>query len=69
MLVRGITNLLHFGFSKDIIPREMEMKHHHNSKNVETFPLVTDANKVFVATNLSSVLLSFVCLCVPRGAP
>ena len=51
MLVRGITNLPHFCFSKDIIPREMKMKHHHYSENVETFPLVTDANKVFVATD------------------
>ena len=32
------------------------MKHHHNSEIVETFPLVTDANKVFAATNLPSVL-------------
>ena len=56
MLVRGITKFIHFCFSKDIIPRKMEMKHHRNSENVETFPLVTDAIKVFAATILPSVL-------------
>ena len=30
MLVRGITKFLHFCFSMDIIPRKMEMMHHHN---------------------------------------
>ena len=34
----------------------MEMKHHHDSENVETFLLVTGVNKVFAATNLPSVL-------------
>ena len=56
VLVRGITKFLHFCFSKDIIPRKMEMKHHHNSGNVETFPLVTDANEVFAATDLPFAL-------------
>ena len=55
MLVRGITKFLDFCFSK-VIPRKMEMKYHHDSENVETFPLVTCANKVFAATNLPSVL-------------
>ena len=55
MLVRGITKFIHFCFSKDF-PMEMDMKHHHNSENVETFPLVTGVNKVFAATDLPSVL-------------
>ena len=55
MLIHGITKFLHFCFTEDI-PRKMEMKHRHNSENVETFPLVTVANRVFPATNLPSVL-------------
>ena len=55
MLVRGIRKFLQFCFSK-VIPRKMEMKHHHDSENVETFSLVTGASKVFAATNLPSVL-------------
>ena len=53
MLVRGITKFIHFCFSKDF-PREMDMKHNHNSENVETFLLGIDANKVFAATDLPS---------------
>ena len=52
MLVRGITKFLQACFFK-VILGEMEMKHHHDSENVETFPLV---NKVFAATNLPSML-------------
>ena len=55
MLVRGITKFLQFCFSK-VIPRKMEMKHHHDSENVETLPLFMGANKVFAATSLPSVL-------------
>ena len=54
MLVRGITKFLHYCFSK-VILGEMEMKHYHDSENVETFPLVTGV-KVFAAINLPSVL-------------
>ena len=58
MLVHeDITKFLHFRFSK-VIPRKMEMKHHCNSENVETFPITTDANKAFAATDLPSVFLA-----------
>ena len=55
MLIWGISRFVRFCSSKNI-PRKTEMTHHRDSENVEIFPLVTDANKFFAATNLPSVL-------------